>query len=201
MPVITEYQPFKRIDPDTPYLHAIHYLVPMVAGGGKWTNYVHSLQPSAVIQMMHDSIDCRLVSDPEGLQVDFDKIAQKIKILTSTPPPAGLAIYKFVSAVPVDFWHRLLDIYAVGDGLLSSGWPDLEIADGNEVHCVEVKTTDRVSAHQANTMQILVRLGITCRVFRLINTSTSPKPGPPGLPFLPASKDSQRDHLPPEVSD
>jgi hypothetical protein len=117
---------------------------------------------------MHNTIHKRLKEPISSLQADFDAVVSRSSFLTSTPVKEGVPINKFISAIHEGFWHDLLDIYAIGNGKLASGWPDLELSDGTSFNFVEVKARDRLTPNQKDTIPILMGLGLKCRVIRLI---------------------------------
>ncbi|MFD1693832.1 VRR-NUC domain-containing protein [Azotobacter chroococcum] len=126
--------------------------------------------PRAPIEEMHRLIDYRLSLPSCVIQGDFDIVAKSHGEVWPKTPHSGLHIDQYLSAIPGEFWHSLLEIYARQDGSLSNGWPDLEITNGKEVMLVEVKVKDRLTPHQRLTIPVLMALGLKCRIVRLIKT-------------------------------
>lgn len=170
LPITYRLHPYRDFDSNTPYSHAIHYLVQMTIGGGDITfkNDANPHSPQRTLELLHESIETRLDSGSRALQNDFDAIALAISRLHNPAPPPGTDIHNFIAAIPRDFWHSLLDLYASGIHDLHHGWPDLELANGREVQFVEIKTTDSLSGFQRATIKQLESLGMTCSVLRII---------------------------------
>ncbi|MFV1944267.1 hypothetical protein VPH49_26130 [Pseudomonas luteola] len=168
LPDLIYANPFRSIDNNTtPYIHAIHFLVKMTSHGAVGSPE-HNVTPEQFIERMHNTIHKRLKEPISSLQADFDAVVSRGSFLTSTPVKEGVPINRFISAIHEGFWHDLLDIYAIGNGKLASGWPDLELSDGTSFNFVEVKVRDRLTPNQKDTIPILMDLGLKCRVIRLI---------------------------------
>ncbi|NMY04654.1 hypothetical protein HBO12_16970 [Pseudomonas sp. WS 5059] len=171
LPYLYEHNPYKSVDPvHTPLCHAIHYLIPMTAGGLQRILDGSREVPRHAIDEMHKFIDWRLSQPLSAVQKDFEVIADAHGSVWPKTPGSDLDISDYLSAVPRDFWHNLLEIYARYDGALSNGWPDLELTNGKEIMMVEVKARDKLTAHQRLTIPVLMALGMKCKILRIINS-------------------------------
>jgi len=171
LPYLIDKNPYASVDPErTPLCHAIHYLIPMTAVGIDGILANTRSVPRQAIEEMHRFIDWRLNQPVYGVRDDFVRVCRAHAEVWPRTPDPEIDVLKFLQAVPASFWHDLLEIYARYDGTLSSGWPDLEITDGNSVEMIEVKVRDRLTASQKITIPILMGMGIKCRVVRLVNT-------------------------------
>lgn len=168
LPYLIERNPYKGIgDRATPFLHAIHYLVPMTAIGIDGIMSNERRVDAASMIAMHGLIDDR-ISEPDGVQRDFEAICIESGRVWPKSPSGTARVKHFLEAVPVSFWHSLLEIYSRYDGSLSHGWPDLELVKEGELMLVEVKVKDRLTAHQRATIPTLISLGLNFRMLRLV---------------------------------
>ncbi|SEE39753.1 hypothetical protein [Pseudomonas coleopterorum] len=168
LPYLIDRNPYQGIgDRATPFLHAIHYLVPMTAVGIDGIIRNEKRVDAAAMAAMHGLINDR-ISEADSVQRDFEKICFESGAVWPKAPSGKASVKQFLEAVPVSFWHSLLEIYSRYDGSLSNGWPDLELVKEGQVLLVEVKVQDRLTAHQRVTIPTLIALGLNFRLLRLI---------------------------------
>lgn len=170
LPYLIEHNPYKSVDLLTPMRHAIHYLIPMTAQGiDDLLIGGRNVRRDSIIAM-HKAIDERL-HHPKEVQIDFERICEVYGQVWPKAPSGRAVVADFIRAIPIGFWHNLLEIYSRYDGLLAHGWPDLELTNGQEVLVAEVKVKDRLTASQKETIPILISMGLQFRLIRILRTN------------------------------
>ncbi|WP_312903853.1 VRR-NUC domain-containing protein [Stutzerimonas nitrititolerans] len=167
LPYLFEHNPFKRFDSTTPMLHAIHALIPMCAGPINMSTGQARIERERIDEM-HYVLDERLAMPAQAIAADFELITEIARPVWPKAPPDDSPVELFLSAVAPEFWHSLLEAYAMNNWALAHGWPDLELTNGKDVMLVEVKVRDRLTQSQRATIPVLMGMGIKCRVIRLI---------------------------------